>query len=89
MTVTAIGATVGRSARSKKIRRVGYQQGAAILMTTRNNVAPKRPFEPPGTPLEHGRIAMDLAVVLSRPRHRGDLAAAAIEGHVLGRLLGR
>jgi sulfonate transport system ATP-binding protein len=39
--------------------------------------------------LEHGQVAMDLAVDLPRPRHRGDLAAAAIEGHVLGRLLGR
>jgi sulfonate transport system ATP-binding protein len=39
--------------------------------------------------LEDGRIALDVAVDLPRPRHRGDVAAAAIEGRVLDRLLGR
>ncbi|HUB16107.1 MAG TPA: ATP-binding cassette domain-containing protein [Acetobacteraceae bacterium] len=39
--------------------------------------------------LEQGRIALDIEVDLPRPRHRGDAAAAAIEGHVLARLLRR
>ena len=37
--------------------------------------------------LEEGRVAMDVAVDLPRPRRRGDAAAAAIEGRVLDRLL--
>lgn len=37
--------------------------------------------------LEAGRIALDIPVDLPRPRRRGDLAAAAIEGRVLDRLL--
>jgi sulfonate transport system ATP-binding protein len=39
--------------------------------------------------IEHGRIAMDVAVELPRPRRRGDAHAAAIEGRILDRLLGR
>lgn len=39
--------------------------------------------------LEDGRIALDVAVSLPRPRHRGDAGAATIEGRVLDRLLGR
>lgn len=39
--------------------------------------------------LEQGRVAMNVAVDLPRPRHRGDSAAAAIEGRVLDRLLGK
>ena len=37
--------------------------------------------------LDHGRIAMDVAVDLPRPRRRGSPEAAAIEGAVLDRLL--
>jgi sulfonate transport system ATP-binding protein len=37
--------------------------------------------------LEAGGVAMDIAVGLPRPRRRGDLAAAAIEGRILDRLL--
>ena len=37
--------------------------------------------------LEQGRVALDVAVDLARPRRRGDGATAAIEGHVLDRLL--
>ena len=39
--------------------------------------------------LEEGRVAMDIPVDLPRPRRRGDAAAAAIEGRILERLLGR
>ena len=39
--------------------------------------------------IEDGRIALDLAVDLPRPRRRGDAAAAAIEGRILDRLLQR
>ena len=39
--------------------------------------------------LERGRIALDTEVDLQRPRHRGDAAAADIEGRVLDRLLRR
>jgi sulfonate transport system ATP-binding protein len=39
--------------------------------------------------VEDGRIAMDVAVDLPRPRRRGDARAAAIEGRILDRLLGR
>ncbi len=39
--------------------------------------------------LEQGRIALDIEVDLPRPRHRGDAAAADIEGRVLDRLLRR
>lgn len=39
--------------------------------------------------LEQGRIALDIEVDLPRPRHRGDAAAAEIEGRVLDHLLRR
>ncbi len=39
--------------------------------------------------LDAGRIVMDVPVDLPRPRRRGDPAAAAIEGRILDRLLGR
>jgi len=39
--------------------------------------------------LDAGRVAMDVTVDLPRPRRRGDPAAAAIEGRILDRLLGR
>jgi sulfonate transport system ATP-binding protein len=39
--------------------------------------------------VEDGRLAMDVAVDLPRPRRRGDALAAAIEGRVLDRLVGR
>ena len=39
--------------------------------------------------LDAGRVAMDVTVGLPRPRRRGDPAAAAIEGRILDRLLGR
>jgi sulfonate transport system ATP-binding protein len=39
--------------------------------------------------IEDGRIAMDVAVELPRPRRRGDAHAAAIEGRILDQLLGR
>lgn len=39
--------------------------------------------------LDAGRVAMDVPVDLSRPRRRGDSEAAAIEGRILDRLLGR
>jgi sulfonate transport system ATP-binding protein len=39
--------------------------------------------------LDAGRVAMDVTVDLPRPRRRGDPAAAAIEGKILDRLLGR
>jgi sulfonate transport system ATP-binding protein len=39
--------------------------------------------------LDEGRVAMDVAVDLPRPRRHGDPAAAAIEGRILDRLLGR
>jgi sulfonate transport system ATP-binding protein len=39
--------------------------------------------------LDSGRVAMDVTVDLPRPRRRGDPAAAAIEGRILDRLLGR
>ena len=37
--------------------------------------------------LDAGRVAMDVAVDLPRPRRRGDLEAAAIEGRILERLM--
>jgi sulfonate transport system ATP-binding protein len=37
--------------------------------------------------VEDGRVAMDVAVDLPRPRRRGDAEAAAIEGRILDRLL--
>jgi sulfonate transport system ATP-binding protein len=37
--------------------------------------------------LDAGRVALDVAVDLPRPRRRGDPAAAAIEGRILDRLL--
>jgi sulfonate transport system ATP-binding protein len=39
--------------------------------------------------LEDGMVAMDVPVALPRPRRRGDLRAAAIEGRILDRLLRR
>jgi sulfonate transport system ATP-binding protein len=39
--------------------------------------------------LDAGRVAMDVTVDLPRPRRRGDPQAAAIEGQILDRLLGR
>ena len=39
--------------------------------------------------LEEGRVAMDVAVDLPRPRRRGDAQAGRIEGRVLDRLLRR
>jgi len=39
--------------------------------------------------LDAGRVAMDVTVDLPRPRRRGDPQAAAIEGRILDRLLGR
>jgi sulfonate transport system ATP-binding protein len=39
--------------------------------------------------LDAGRVAMDVAVHLPRPRRHGDPTAAAIEGRILDRLLGR
>ncbi|WP_158930243.1 ATP-binding cassette domain-containing protein [Acidisphaera sp. S103] len=39
--------------------------------------------------LDAGRVAMDVTVDLPRPRRRGDPEAAAIEGRILDRLLGR
>jgi sulfonate transport system ATP-binding protein len=39
--------------------------------------------------LDAGRVAMDVTIDLPRPRRRGDPAAAAIEGRILDRLLGR
>jgi len=39
--------------------------------------------------LDDGRVAMDVAVDLPRPRRRGDPMAAAIEGGILDRLLHR
>jgi len=37
--------------------------------------------------VEDGRVAIDIAVDLPRPRRRGDAEAAAVEGHILERLL--
>ncbi|MEC5215454.1 sulfonate transport system ATP-binding protein [Actimicrobium sp. GrIS 1.19] len=37
--------------------------------------------------IEDGRITLDLAVSLARPRSRGDAAFAALEAHILSRLL--
>ncbi len=37
--------------------------------------------------LDHGRVAMDVAVDLARPRRHGDPEAAAIEGRILDQLL--
>jgi sulfonate transport system ATP-binding protein len=39
--------------------------------------------------LDHGRVEMDVAVDLPRPRRHGDPEAAAIEGRILDRLLRR
>ena len=39
--------------------------------------------------LEDGKVALDVTVDLPRPRRRGDLPAAAIEGRILDRLLRR
>jgi sulfonate transport system ATP-binding protein len=39
--------------------------------------------------LDDRRVAMDLTVELPRPRRRGDPEAAALEGRILDRLLGR
>jgi sulfonate transport system ATP-binding protein len=39
--------------------------------------------------LDAGRVAMDVMVDLPRPRRHGDPVAAAIEGQILDRLLGR
>jgi sulfonate transport system ATP-binding protein len=39
--------------------------------------------------LEAGHVAMDVMIDLPRPRWIGDPAAAAIEGRILDRLLGR
>jgi sulfonate transport system ATP-binding protein len=39
--------------------------------------------------LDHGRVEMDVAVDLPRPRRIGNPRAAAIEGRILDRLLGR
>jgi sulfonate transport system ATP-binding protein len=39
--------------------------------------------------LDTGRVSMDVAIDLPRPRRRGDPAAAAIEGQILERLLER
>src|SRR4051794_933726 len=39
--------------------------------------------------LEAGHVAMDVTVDLPHPRRVGDAAAAAIEGRILDRLLGR
>lgn len=39
--------------------------------------------------LDHGTVALDLAIDASRPRRRGDPELAAIEGRILDRLFGR
>jgi sulfonate transport system ATP-binding protein len=39
--------------------------------------------------LEDGRVALDVAVDVPRPRRRGDPLAAVIEGRILERLLRR
>ena len=39
--------------------------------------------------LDEGRVALDVTIDLPRPRRRGDLRAAEIEGQILDRLLGR
>jgi sulfonate transport system ATP-binding protein len=39
--------------------------------------------------LDAGQVAMDVTVDLPRPRRHGDPQAAAIEGRILDRLLGR
>ena len=38
--------------------------------------------------IEHGRIALDVAVDVPRPRRRGDAGLAALEGRILDELLG-
>lgn len=37
--------------------------------------------------IEAGKVAMDLEITLSRPRHRGDAASAAIVEHIYERIL--
>ncbi|HCF26503.1 MAG TPA: aliphatic sulfonate ABC transporter ATP-binding protein [Cyanobacteria bacterium UBA11049] len=37
--------------------------------------------------IEAGRVAMDMPIALSRPRHRGDAACAALVEHILERVL--
>lgn len=37
--------------------------------------------------IEAGRVALDMPIALSRPRHRGDAACAAIVEHILERVL--
>ncbi|MEH3146703.1 MAG: ATP-binding cassette domain-containing protein [Methylobacterium frigidaeris] len=39
--------------------------------------------------IEDGRVALDLAVPVARPRRRGDAGLAALEGRILDHLLGR
>jgi sulfonate transport system ATP-binding protein len=68
------------------IERVWMAQGFTSVLVT-HDVTEAVALADRVVVLHGGRIAEDVSVDLSRPRRRGDAAAAAIEGHVLDRLL--
>lgn len=70
------------------IERVWLDKGFTAIMVT-HDVSEAVALADRIVLLEQGRIALDIEVDLPRPRHRGDAAAADIEGRVLDRLLRR
>ncbi len=76
-----------RIAMQRLLERVwGDQTFTAILVT--HDVSEAVALADRVLVIENGRIAEDIAVGLQRPRERGSAALAALEGSILGQLLG-
>lgn len=69
------------------IERVWLDQGFTALLVT-HDVTEAVALADRIIVIDAGRIALDLAVDVPRPRHRGDPTLAALEGRILDRLLG-
>lgn len=70
------------------IEQVWREQGFTAIVVT-HDVAEAVALADRILVMDEGRIALDVTVDLPRPRRRGDPAAAAVEGEVLGRILRR
>jgi len=68
------------------IERVWQEKGFTAIVVT-HDVAEAVALADRILLVEDGRVALDMPVDLPRPRRRGDPDAAAIEGHILDRLL--
>ncbi|MGY2049210.1 ATP-binding cassette domain-containing protein [Methylobacterium sp. JK268] len=69
------------------IERIWRQQGFTALLVT-HDVAEAVALADRILVVEEGRVALDLAVEVPRPRRRGDPALASLEGRILEHLLG-